>query len=206
VSHHDEEGSITRCLGELIEGGSSDDAAQTLWERYYQQLVQLARKRLRAAPRGLADEEDIALSAFDSFCRGAAAGRYPWLGGRSDLWRLLVTITCRKVVDQLEREHAAKRDRRRLRNQTELDSGAMGEGVMARIIGREPSPEFAAVMAEQCHLLLDRLGDRSLQQIALWKMEGYENQDIARRMNCSLRSIERKLGLIRKTWLREGVA
>jgi DNA-directed RNA polymerase specialized sigma24 family protein len=204
VSPHDEEGSITRCLGELIEGGSSDDAVQTLWERYYHQLVHLARKRLRAAPRGLADEEDIALSAFDSFCRGAATGRYPRLGGRSDLWRLLVTITCRKVADELEREHAAKRDRRRLQNQAERDS--MGEGVMARIIGREPSPEFAAVMAEQCHLLLDRLGDRSLQQIALWKMEGYQNEDIARRMSCSLRSIERKLGLIRKTWLREGVA
>ena len=46
--------------------------------------------------RRAADEEDVALSAFDSFCRGAEQGRFPQLDGRDDLWHLLVVITVRK--------------------------------------------------------------------------------------------------------------
>ena len=211
MSSHDEEESITRCLGDLLEGGANDDAVQALWERYFLRLVHLARNRLRAAPRGVADEEDVALSAFDSFCRGAAAGRYPRLGGRDDLWRLLVTITCRKVADEIERQRAQKRDRRRLWTEAEFDRSAAVEdsgegGVLARIVGREPSPDFVASMTEQCQVLLERLGEPMLCQVALLKMEGYQNDEIARRMTCSLRSIERKLYLIRKTWQREGVA
>jgi DNA-directed RNA polymerase specialized sigma24 family protein len=213
VDDQDEDGSITRDLGALIESGGSEAAVQSLWERYYLRLVSLARTRLQAAPRQVADEEDVALSAFDSFCRGAATGRFPKLGSRHDLWRLLVTITSRKVADQIERERAGKRDHRRVRDEASLarrapggDPAARADGVLARVVGREPSPEFAAAMAEQFQSLIDRLRDRTLREVALLKMEGYQNEDIARRMNCSLRSIERKLGLIRKTWQREGVA
>jgi len=61
-----------------------------LWERYFRRLVGLARKKLRAAPRRAADEEDVALSAFDSFCRGAKLDRFPQLHDRLDVWQLLV--------------------------------------------------------------------------------------------------------------------
>ena len=96
------EGSVTCWIDHLRAG--DDVAAQRLWERYFHQLVRLARANLRAKPRGAVDEEDIALSAFDSFCRGTGQGRFPRLDDRDSLWRLLVTITARKVVDQVERE------------------------------------------------------------------------------------------------------
>src|ERR1043165_1882401 len=85
------DGSITRWIGQLKAGDPV--AAQLLWERYFRRLVGLARKKLDGAPRRMADEEDVALSAFDSFCRGAEHGRFPRLEDRDDLWRLLVVIT-----------------------------------------------------------------------------------------------------------------
>src|SRR5262245_31881438 len=68
------EGSITRYLADLRTG--DDTAARLLWERYFDGLVRLARQRLRAAPQGAADEEDVALSAFHSLCAGAARGHF----------------------------------------------------------------------------------------------------------------------------------
>src|SRR5437868_11257802 len=61
------EGSITRCIDLLKRGDRA--AAQPLWDRYFQRLVELARARLRVAPRRLADEEDVALSAESALLR-----------------------------------------------------------------------------------------------------------------------------------------
>src|SRR5262249_15171312 len=96
----DEAGSVTQWIPSLKAG--DDDAARALWDRYFAELVRLARARLRNA-RGAgpdADGEDAALSASAALCRGAKAGRFPELDDRDALWRLLVTITAGKVLDQ----------------------------------------------------------------------------------------------------------
>ena len=71
----DDPGSVTRWINDLK--GGELDAAQPLWERYFADLVRLARGRLRATPRTAADEEDAALGAFDSFCAGWRAAASP---------------------------------------------------------------------------------------------------------------------------------
>src|ERR1700676_382215 len=100
-------GSVTHWVGQLKAG--ERDAAQQLWEAYFRRLVGLARKKLQGAKVRTADEEDVALSAFDSFCRGAEHGRFPQLGDRNDLWRLLVVITGRKAIDLIQKEGRQKR-------------------------------------------------------------------------------------------------
>src|SRR6516225_6362744 len=95
-------GSVTDWLG-LLKGGDSA-AAQRLWEAYFRRLVGLARAKLQGTPRRATDEEDVALSAFDSFCRGAAQGRFPQLLDRLDLWQLLVLLTARKAFDLAQHE------------------------------------------------------------------------------------------------------
>src|SRR5438874_3477307 len=90
---------VTVWLGQLVAGDPA--AARPLWDRYFHRLVGLARKRLRDAPRRAADEEDVALSAFDSFCRNAEAGRFPDLTDRDGLWRGLATFTLRKATRHL---------------------------------------------------------------------------------------------------------
>src|SRR5215470_15704111 len=84
-------------------------AARELWQRYFAQLVELARQRLRGTLRRVADEEDVALSAFDSFCRGVEQGRFPQLKDRDGLWALLVLITVRKAADLVQYNRRGRR-------------------------------------------------------------------------------------------------
>src|SRR6478735_738958 len=94
--------SITHCIGMLKRGDHG--AAERLWTTYIQRLVGLARAKIGTAPRQAADEEDVALSAFDSFCRRAERGQFSRLSDRDDLWQLLVVLTVRKAIDLTRRE------------------------------------------------------------------------------------------------------
>src|SRR5688572_16833726 len=137
-------GSVTRWVEQLAAGDR--DAAQRIWERYFRRLVGLARVRLGDLPRRAADEEDVVLSAFDSFCRGAERGHFPRLDDRDDLWALLVTITARKACDLRKYEGQQRRDWRRARQDPGPPAGGPdAEGAaLAGLIGAEPDPAFAA--------------------------------------------------------------
>lgn len=197
-------GSVTRWIGGLKQGDQS--AAQGLWERYFERLIRLARAKL-AGGRGLAaDEEDVALSAFDSFCRATSAGRFPMLGDRDGLWKLLVTLTARKAINL--RKHSARQKRGGGRVLDEAAFAGPGEGGSGNgldgLLDDEPTPELAAAVAEQCTVLLDVL-DRedptlALRRVALWKLEGYTNREIADQLGCATRTVANRLGLIRSLW------
>ena len=184
-------GSVTHWIDGLRAGESA--AARKLWEHYFHRLVELARRRLRDLPRRAADEEDVALSAFDSFCRGAAQGRFPRLNDHDDLWQVLLVLTQRKAVDLIQHEGREKRDWRR------AEPADAGHSPAADLAGREPDPAFAAQVAEECQRLLGALDD-GLRLLAVRKMEGYTNEEIAGLLNCSLATVERRLRLIRKEW------
>jgi DNA-directed RNA polymerase specialized sigma24 family protein len=192
------DGSVTHWLCRLKRGDSA--AAQLLWEAYFGRLVSLARAKLRGARRRSEDEEDAALSAFDSFCRGAERGRFPQLADRNDLWRLLVVITARKAFDLAEREGRLKRGGGAVRGDWALHGPDASGGGWEQVVGDEPTPEFAAQAAEEFDRLLGQLGDDGLRSIAMWKMEGYTNPEIAARLDCAVATVERRLKLIRKTW------
>jgi DNA-directed RNA polymerase specialized sigma24 family protein len=196
-----DDGSVTRWFDSLQAGHR--EAAGALWLRFASRLIGLARARLRAAPRRAADEEDAVLSAFDSFCRGAEQGRFPQVHDRGDLWNLLVAITVRKVSDQVQHERRQKRGGGVVRAEADLAGGSDADQVFEDIISSEPTPQLAAEMAEQCHRLLELLQDEDLRSIALLKMEGYTNDEIADRLNCVRSTVQRKLNLIRSRWEQE---
>ena len=201
------EGSVTHWLGQLQAGDPA--AAQPLWERYFRRLVGLARKKLQGTPRRSADEEDVALSAFDTFCRGAAVGRFPQLHGRDNLWRLLVTLTAQKAANLARSQSRHKRGAGAVLDEAALlglPASPAEKMDLDQVVGREPTPEFAAQVAEECQRLLAGLGDAGLQAVALGKMEGYTNEEIAAKLGCGLRSVERKLRLIRGAWAKEGTS
>jgi DNA-directed RNA polymerase specialized sigma24 family protein len=194
--------SISFWIDQLKAG--DQNAAQPLWDRYFQELVRLARQRLAGAARAVADEEDVALSAFTSFCKAAEAGRFPQLSDRDDLWRLLIVITERKALTQM-------RDQARLKRGGGAAHAAAGMPAtttpqapdLGQVAGREPTPLFAALMAEQCERLLGALDSDILRAVALDKMEGFNNEEIATRRSLALRTVERKLALIRRIWEQE---
>ncbi len=198
------EGSVTRWLGDLKTGG--DGAAQQLWERYFDRLVRLARRKLRAGAKisaGAAeDEEDAALSAFDSFCRGAVRGRYPRLDDRDDLWRLLVVITVRKALDQIRRQGAATRGGGHLLSERDLAdaAGSRGGAPLDHFVGPGPNPELAVMVAEEYRRLRTRLGDDSLRLVLDLSLEGYGRAEIAQRMGRTVKTVSRKLDVIRTLW------
>jgi DNA-directed RNA polymerase specialized sigma24 family protein len=182
-------GSITHWLLQLRSGDRN--AAQPIWDKYIYRLVRIARTQLNGSPKRVSDEEDVVICAFDSFCRGAEQGRFPKLDDRTDLWRVLVTITERKAINQVKH---GKRKKRAPTGRVLTYSDAEHSQ------DASPSPWFCAQLAELYLELISDLRDDGLRSIAVWKMEGYSNEEIASRMDCSLRSVERKLALIRQRW------
>jgi RNA polymerase sigma factor (sigma-70 family) len=194
------DGSVTRWVTALKDGNAA--AAQPLWERYHRRLVGLAREKLRGAGRRTADEEDVVQNAFHSFFRGVAGGRFPQLGDRDNLWRLLVVITARKALDQLAAEHAKRRGGGTVSADPRISPGTARweETAIEQIVGDEPTPEFAAQVAEEYQRLLDLLGDDTLRRVAVWRMEGLTTDEIAAKLDCSRRTVARKLETIRVIW------
>ena len=191
------DGSVTRWLDQLHRGDAA--AASQLWDRYFHRLVALARKKLADAPRGMADEEDVALSALDSFCRDAEKGRFPDLEDRHDLWRILVVITVRKAG------HLRRDETRQKRGGPvhEAEEGESTDRRLEELLSREPDPGTAALAADEHHRLMGLLGDDELRRVAQRRMDGGSVEEIARELGYAPRSIKRKLHLIREIWQKE---
>lgn len=186
-------GSVTYWIDQLKAGDRA--AAQPLWEDYFHRLVMRTRQKLAGAPRRAADEEDVALSAFASFCHAAAQGRFPQLHDRDDLWQLLIVITDRKAGRLVQYERRQRRGGGQV-----LDEAALP---LAQIAGPELSPDFAAQVGEECQRLLAALEEPDLQRAAVLKMEGYTVAEIAAQMACVPRTVKRWLQLIRQIWEQE---
>lgn len=181
--------SVTGWLTRLKLGRSS--AAGQLWRRYVEQLVRLARRKLANCDRGLADEEDVVLSVFNAFLNGVDDQRFLELDDRDDLWQILVMLTDRKAIALRRRGQAIKRGAGQVRVEpTRLDE----------VTAKEPTPAFALEMVEQLQRRLSGLQDPLLREIAVGKLQGYTQKELARQLNVSLRTVERKLSLIRRKW------
>lgn len=195
--------SISRWIRDLKVG--DEEAARLLWREYFDKLVAVARKKLGSAPRRVADEEDVVLSVFRCLCDGARRGQFSGVENRDDLWRLLVVITTHKVIDQRRRATAQRRGGGKVRGDSvfnELTEYGNLEG-FDQLIGKHPTPDFLAMLADEHQRLIDLLPQETLRMVALRKMEGYKNEEIAQELGVARRSIQRKLERIRQAWLAE---
>jgi RNA polymerase sigma factor (sigma-70 family) len=180
-------GSVTNWLDGLK--AQSDSAAQELWNRYFAQLVALARQRLYGFGRDI-DEEDIALSALKSAMLGVQNNGFPDLHDRTGLWPLLVTITARKAFNEIKRQRTKKRGR----------AAEVSDAEVHMFIGTDPTPEFVVELVDEMESLTAALGDDTLRTIVGLKLEGYTNEEIASKLDVSTRTVVRKLRRIRQEW------
>ncbi|MCR9296456.1 MAG: sigma-70 family RNA polymerase sigma factor [bacterium] len=192
-------GSVTHWIQLLKDGDRA--SAQPLWERYHRRIVGLARTILKQSAHRHADEEDVAQEAFNSFFLAIQKGRLPNLADRNDLWRLLVVITKRKSIDQVRRSRRRSTglEAEKLHSNSQRADTAV-EPNLEEIVAEEPTPAMAAQLLEEYERLLLILDDQKLQEIAVWKLQAYTNEQIAQKLGCSRRTIIRKLETIRLIW------
>ena len=192
-------GSVTR----LVEDLGSDDpsvrnrAAQLIWQRYFRDLLELARNNLNRRVRRREDEEDVLQSMYKSFCLRQQRGEFD-LADRDALWKLLVTITLRKARNVAKKQGRDMRDIGREQTMPVDDEAESAQWALEQMDAAGPSPAEAAVLNEALERRLEVLADPDLQQIALWRLEGYTNREIADRLDCIERTVERRLELIRR--------
>lgn len=192
-------GDITQLLRKCEDG--DQDAAEALYRVYMTPLLSLARARLPAGRMRIDDEEDVALSAMNSFLMGVQRGRFAELSSRDNLWRLLLTITLRKISARRRHDHAAKRGGGRVLGESAVgarDAEPAPEGLQAAP-DEGFGPADAAALRESCDRLLACL-DHLARRVALRKLEGCTNAEIADELACTTRTVERKLSRIRAIW------
>ncbi len=186
-------GSITQAFEQFRAGDAR--AAADLWQRFLPRLTALARKTLAGRPQRAADADDAVQSAFASFCQRAGQGEFGELLRRDDLWSLLGVMTVRKSLKQIRHETAAKRGGGAVLDETQLVSPHGGPTQLAELAAAMPAQEFDL----RCEELLAMLDDE-LRRIAMLRLLGYPNREIAGQLNCTERRIERKLQIIRLRW------
>jgi hypothetical protein len=204
-------GSITLLVEQMrsSDPATREAAARQIWQRHFPRLLTLACQHLDQRLKRRTDEQDVLQSMYASFCFRQQRGDFS-MDDRSDLWRLLVTMTLNKTRKAAEKQRSQRRDYRREANV----GGAAGAGendsftddeALAQMEDSSPSPAEAAELTEELERRMKALPE-ALQQIALWKLEGYSNEDIAGpdKLKCTVRTVERKLRLIRELWEAQG--
>jgi DNA-directed RNA polymerase specialized sigma24 family protein len=194
--------SVTQWLIDVKQG--ADRGAQQLWERYYAELINAAHRKLGRLPHRAEDAEDVAAMAFTAFFQGVEKQRFPKLDDRDDLWQVLLMLAERRAADVVRREKA--RGAGIIRGEAELDQGMSTSGFTAGIDGLpgpSPTPETVDGLVAVIRERWDAFSDETLGRIALDKLQGYTNLEIAERTGIALRSVERKLRLIKSLLRRD---
>ena len=203
----DSQGSITNCL-DLLRRPKNEDverAVEEIWNRWSQRLIHLAHRKLGGVPRRDEDEEDVVQNSFMNLVQALSEGRYPELRDREALWFLLARIIENKAINYRKRRLTLKRGGGKVRGDSAI--GVPGrdsdEGPHVQIAAPDPTPEVIAEESEQFRFLLEILTDDSLRSVALMRLDGYANSEIAVKLGVCERTVERKLSLIRSQWSEE---
>ena len=192
---------VSEWIEQLKEDGR-DSAATKLWGHFLEKLTNLVKRKLRTCSQSVSDEEDVVLEAVDACFRALKENRYPNVKNREDLWKLLAVIAERKAIDQIRRSvKGVDGIRANVSFRIVSDASSILYGIQEWPCS-EPTPEFAAIIAEDLVAYLNML-DSKHREVALLKMQGYSNREIGEKIGRSVPSVERYLKLIRTQWTDE---
>lgn len=198
MNDSDENRDISALIRSVEKGEQT--ATTELWAHCYPRLLLYAKRKLPEHLRRILDEEDVALSAFKSFCFRAKDGTLGEIAGREELWRLLFCITSRKAQGYVRHQTRKKRGGGQVGGESTFKMGDHSNHGIDQVAGQVHSPLSLQEFEGQCKDMFDMLDDDLLQTIALLRVEGYSVDEIAERLDCAKRSVERRLKLIRSIW------
>jgi RNA polymerase sigma factor (sigma-70 family) len=167
-----------------------EQAAQQLFERYADRLLRLASRHLSQRMARRVDPEDIVHSVFRTFFVRARDGQFT-VEGPDDLGKLLTRMTLIKVLRQVQRHRAARRD-----VTAEAEPGPDADDPAANVLAREPGPEVMHAFLDQLTHFLTRLSPQERQILEL-KLDGYSSAEIAEKLGSYERKVNRVLERIR---------
>jgi DNA-directed RNA polymerase specialized sigma24 family protein len=129
--------------------------------------------------------------------------RFKKLDDREDLWQVLAMLIERNAIAVHRRAQAKKRGGGMNRGESVFanflgDCSVDGAGGIANVA--DPNAGVVEVFTLGVRELLEMLDEESLRQVAILRLEGFSNPEIAERLDISLRAVERKVQLIRKCW------
>ena len=180
-----------------IQAGRDEDAAAELWDAYFSRVASVARKRLMNTPKRMADEEDIAISALQSFFQAIELGKLDALNNRDALWRVLVTITIRKASHYTKMATAKKRGGQLVRGESAFVKRRAGD---PENLAGIPDQRTVHELISECRDRIESLPEEFLQQIAVMRLHGWSTQEIALKSGVSHSTIKRKVRRIREIW------
>lgn len=180
-------GSVTQWIEDLR--NCDPNAVGHLWERFVNRMIAVANRRLKSSKCRVIEGDDIASQAFHDFFNRNPED-FSKLVNRNDLWKILVVITERRAIDAIRKEETIRRGGNVSRS---------SDGVEL-VTSRVNPPDIELMLVEAFEERLGSLDSDLLQQIAVGKMNGLKNVEIAELHDISLRSVERKLKIIRTTW------
>jgi RNA polymerase sigma factor (sigma-70 family) len=191
-------GSVTMLL-RRGKDGMSPDAIQRLYERYIKQLEWVARGKMGGLSRRVVDEEDVASTAMTQFFLGVQKGQFPRLDDRHDLWQVLLMILDRRIVDRRRRGKARCQEVGESALMP-LNPDSSAQGGVDKVPESAPTPQDVVILREEIECRLQQLPQERWRQVAVWKMEQRSHAEIAKMLDCSIKTVERILGEIRRCW------
>jgi RNA polymerase sigma factor (sigma-70 family) len=190
------DGSITRAVEGLR--CNDDSSTQLLWERFFAKLCDFAETKIYKRNRRHLEADEIATNAFMALVEGVRARRFEKVRNRDELWKMLVLIAARQTINAQKRIDRAKRGAGKV--QGSLAFGEQGIESVVDFVKRDLAPDVAVQLQDLSDQLLLRLSNDELRAIALLRMAGFSNAEIAQKLQLSERTIERKLAAIRSCW------
>jgi RNA polymerase sigma-70 factor (ECF subfamily) len=187
--HHEQlRVSVTDSDAALVERyrQGDEEAAALLYYRYAGRLRAVARSQCPADLTVRVDAEDIVQTAFSSFFRRIAEGKYRSSG--EGVWKLLVLITLHKARSVGGYHRARKRDVR---------ATDRGSGLLARAALHGYDEQAATDLRLLLADVLERLPELQ-RRVAELRLQGFEVNEIVEQLGLSKRSVERALQGLRR--------
>lgn len=177
--------------------------AEKIWRKVFPELMRRIDLQLGSQPRRMNDEEDVAQNAMHSLFEGIKNERFERLENSQDLWRVLWTITKRKISDRKRKAMAQKRGGGKVRGESAFISDDELGSIGSRVADENVTPESVDQVLSVYDELLPQIKDAKTRETVMLRMQGYTDAEIAEKMSCSVSRISQRIAKVRRIWLEQ---